>query len=388
MANAPAPNGLVKTRPSMSRPPTHLDHTFVKVATRVVAALCVVGAHRLHAQQPARGDSTGTVVGVVVVREGGVPLPYSVVAAPALSRERFTSDQGAFTLTDVPAGPLVIRVRHIGYSPVEVTLTVHAGAVDSVRVSLTHIVVRLSTIQVRGEVECKNPGIPSVAADSAFALVFDQLRQNADQYRLLTEAYPFRYSAERTQSHTLVNGEARLDAVDTILLDSRVTWHYKPGVVLSTGAGVPGYKPIFLNIPTLVHFADQAFIENHCFTNGGAEAVDGTDLLRVDFTAASRIREPDVNGSMYLDPTTFQIRRSVIRLSRIPKGMTGLRETEATTWFTDALSSISMIAGISSVNRMETGRARPTATAATNEDQRLIRVEFLKTMPGQDVKRP
>jgi hypothetical protein len=340
------------------------------------------------AQQPVHVDSTGTIVGVVVVRDGGVPLPYSLVAVPSLNRERFTNDQGAFTISEVPAGPLKVSVRHIGYSPVELTVNVHAGGVDSIRVPLTHIVVRLSAMQIRGNAECKNPGIPSAAADSEFAVVFEQLRQNADQYRVLTQTYPFQYAARRTTSHVLMNGESRIDGVDTVVVDSRASWRYKPGEVLSFGPGPPGYRPLFLQIPTLVHFADQTFIDNHCFANAGSETVDGADLLRIDFTAASRIRDPDVDGSMYLDPNTFQIRRSVIRLSHIPRGVPGLQETEATTWFTDALSSISMIAAISSVNRMNTARARPTATAAAYEEQRLIRIEFLKGMPGADVRKP
>jgi hypothetical protein len=352
-----------------------------------VAAVFLVAICGAQAQTPARTDSTGTVAGVVVVRGGGVPLPYSVVAVPSLSRERFTNAQGAFVLTDLPAGPLLIRVRHIGYSPVELSVNVHAGGLDSIQIGLAHIVVRLSAMEVHANAECKNPGMPSAAADSTFSLVFDQLRQNAEQYRLLTETYPFRYLAERTFSHAQANGVLRVDGTDTVVVDSRAAWHYQPGVVLSTGDGIPGYRPVMLNIPTLVHFADKSFLDNHCFMNGGSESVDGAELLRIDFTAAARIKDPDVNGSMYLDPATFQIRRSVIRLSRIPRAMPNLRETEATTWFTDALSSISMIAGISSVNRVNPTRG-PTATTSMFEEQRLIRVEFLRTMPGEDVKKP
>lgn len=359
----------------------------MQFAIRVAAAF-VVAFHDAYAQVPAPSDSSGTVTGVVVVRDGGVPLPYSVVAVPSLSRERFTDEHGAFTLTGLPAGPLLVRVRHIGYSPVELTVNVRAGGLDSIRFTLAHIVVKLSTMEVRAYAECKQPGIPTAATDSAFALVFDQLRQNADQYRLLTETYPFLYSAERTLSHTQVNGDVRLEKVDTVVVDSRATWRYKPGVVLSQGDGLPGFRPLFLNIPTLVHFADRTFLDNHCFMYGGAESVDGRELLRIDFTAAARIKDPDVNGSMYLDPATFQIRRSVIRLSRIPKGVPNLRETEATTWFSDALASISMIAGISSVNRVNANRGRPTATVALNEDQLLIRVQFINARPGEDVKKP
>src|SRR5439155_23270417 len=110
-------------------------------------------------------------------------------------------------------------------------------------------------------------------------------------------------------------------------------------------------------------------------------------LLRVDFTAASRIKEPDVNGSMYLDPVTFQIRRSVLRLTKIPSGLAGLAETEAVTTFGEVLPSVPVIADIASVNRFQKNSNRPLADASANERQRLIRVQFVNGMPGDDVKR-
>ena len=150
--------------------------------------------------------------------------------------------------------------------------------------------------------------------------VFDQLRLNADQYRLLTDHYPFRTLTERRLAHTLVNGDLRIDSIDTLVIDSRLRWTYRPGDVL-TRSGQTRYNSgtLMLNIPTIAQFADQPFLDNHCFYNGGTETVDGVELLRVDFVAAARINTPDVSGSMYLDPKTFQIRRSVLRLSRIPR---------------------------------------------------------------------
>jgi hypothetical protein len=356
---------------------------------RLTAALALLAAP-LWSQTPAHPDFTGSVVGIVVMREGDFPLPYSVVSALELGRERFSNDRGVFTLTDLPVGPVRLRIRHLGYTPAELTVNVRAGSVDTVRVTLTHIAVRLSTFQVRAYPECKNPGVPAPSADSAFATVFDQLRQNAEQYRLLAETYPFNYGMTRTLSHTLVNGASRADGVDTLFIASRAQWTYKPGSVLSRPSQPRAASGgmLVLNIPTIVHFADRTFLDNHCFHNGGLETVGNTELLRVDFVAASRIRDPDVNGSIYLDPSTFQVKRSVLRLSRIPRAINGLLETEATTDFAEAFPSIPVIVGISSVNRLDANPKRPFATATTNEEQRLIRVEFTKGIPGEDAKKP
>jgi hypothetical protein len=353
----------------------------------LIAFVCIA---KPAAAQPgtARADSTGTIVGVVTMKDGGLPLAYSVASVPALSRERFSNDQGVFTLTDLPAGLLQLRVRHLGYSPAERSVAVHAGRVDTVRVQLAHIAVRLSTVQVRAYPECKDPGAPKPSADSAFATVFDQLHQNADQYRLLTRTYPYLYEVERTLSTTMVSGEIKVDGIDTTAFESASAWTYKPGTVITRSGSRFFGGTLMMNIPTLVHFADRVFIENHCFYSGGLETVDGVDMLRIDFVAASKISDPDVNGSMYLDPSNFQIRRSVVRLSRIPNGVSGLRETEAVTYFGEVLSSIPIIAGISSVNRFEVNTRRPTSAAAANEQQRLIRVQFLKGMPGDELKKP
>ena len=343
-------------------------------------------AARTTLAQASRVDSTGTIVGIVTTKEGSVPLAYSVVSAPGLSRERFSNAEGVFTLPELPAGPLQLRVRHLGYSPLDLSIVVRAGHADTIRVSLTHIAVRLTTMQVRGYPECKEPGVPKAASDSTFATVFDQLRQNAEQYRLLTDTYPFNYAVERTFTRVLANGDMRNDGIDTLIISSN-RWTYKPGAVV-TRTGRSRTSSLMMNIPTLVNFADRAFLENHCFYNGGLETVDGAELLRVDFVAAARIKDPDVDGSMYLDPASFQIRRSVLRLSKIPSGISGLAETEAVTLFGELLPSIPVIADISSVNRFQTIGNRPLSEASANERQRLIRVEFLKGMPGDAPKKP
>jgi hypothetical protein len=358
------------------------DFTFrraVGVAALIVSAIA-----------PARAqiapDTTGTIVGIVTTKEGNVPLSYSVVSAASLGRERFSNVEGVFALTGLPAGNLQLRVRHLGYSPAELGVTVRVGQTDTVRVSLAHIAVRLTAVDVHAYPECKNPGPPKASADSAFATVFDQLKQNAEQYRLLTDTYPFIYATERTLSNTLVNGEEHTERVHTMVINS-TRWEYKPGsIVVRPPPRRVG--SVTMNIPTLVNFAEKSFLENHCFYNGGLEAVDGVELLRVDFNAASKIKDPDVDGSMYLDPVNFQIRRSVLHLSKIPSGLRGLTETEAVTLFGELFPSVPVIANIKSVNRFDVNKAKPTSEAAANERQRLISVHFTKGKPGEEIKRP
>lgn len=303
---------------------------------------CVIGtaasASGQIPQTPPQPDSTGSVTGVVIARDGGVPLAYGVVSIAALGREQFTNDRGAFLLDHLPPGRYRLRVRHLGYTPAEIDVAVRPGATDTVRVQLTHIAVRLNAVQVRAYPECKNPEPPRRSADSAFSTVFDQLRQNAEQYRLLINEYPFLYGVQRTLSVTFGRGNVRPESVDTINSRSQDDWRYTPGsVVTRERRRLRPDGPPMMRIPTLSHFADSVFLTNHRFHNGGAEEVDGVELLRIDFVAASRIRDPDVDGSMYLDPATFQIRRAFLHLSKTPSDVPDLLETEATTWFSELL---------------------------------------------------
>jgi hypothetical protein len=350
-----------------------------------------LGASAASAQaQSPKPDSTGTIVGIVTMRDGGLPLAYTVVSAPILARERFSNEQGVFVLTELPSGQLQLRVRHLGYTPVDLSVTVQPGKIDTLHVQLVHIAVRLSTVEVHAYPECKNPGVPTAASDSAFATVFDQLKQNAEQFRLLTGEYPFVYSVERMLSTASVNGAVHLETVDTTTFESVDGWKYRPGTIIQRSGGprLFGSSTAIMHVPTLVHFADPVFLDNHCFYNGGVEVVDGTELLRIDFVAAARIGDADVNGSMYLDPVSFQIRRSVLRLSRIPRGFRGLTGMEAVTYFGELFPSVSVIAGISSVSRLQPSSRRPDALAESNEQQRLLRVHFLKGMPGDERKKP
>jgi hypothetical protein len=253
--------------------------------------------------------------------------------------------------------------------------------VDSIRVELTRVAVTLAAVQVRAEAVCRMPGLRAVK-DSALATVLTQLRMNGEQYRLLAESYPFVYVHERMMASKLKSGEMRTDAVDTIMLESKQTWRYRPGRILSR----IGRGGLFFHIPTLPDFADSLFLNNHCFTHGGIENVGGRDLIRIDIVASARIKDPDVNGSIYLDPRTFQIRQSILRLSRNPKvrGLTGL---EVTTVFQEALESIPVISQVQGVQTYD-GKDRRRSYIEAYEYHNLIAFTFVRARPGEDPTKP
>ncbi len=345
-----------------------------------------IAASAVGAQVAAR-DSTGSIAGTVVARESGAPLPYSVVSLATLGRERFTNERGAFTLAAIPAGRVRLLVRHIGYSPISLTVEVRAGVTDTVRVVLSRIAVQLNQVTIQGLGRCTSPGPPTATTDPAFAAIFEELRENADRYRLLAESYPFAYAMERRSTVHYVGGETITTSIDTMRIGTGVRSHYVPGTIVTVGSG-PFNRQVLFNIPTLLQFADRSFLDNHCFGNAGADIVDGHAVVRIDFNASARIKPPDVSGSMYLDRETFQIRRSTLRLTRVPDEAPQIAAVEVVTDFREIVPSISVPSTIQSVHVLHTDRTRPVLPDTAYETQRMVGLTFLKTRPGEEPRIP
>jgi hypothetical protein len=325
-------------------------------------------------------DSTGSLVVIVSASDNNAPLAYSSVGIASRGVERLTNDRGVAVLSRLIGGSVDLTVRHLGFSPAHAQTTIRVHETDTVRVALIKLAVQLGAVQVRAARTCTNPGPPSAATDPAFAALFDQLEENAAQYRLLSEQYPFTYEMERKSSIRYVGGDELVQRLDTIHLNTGLHWRYAPGAVVEQ-TDDPRNRQVVFNIPALVHFADSTFLRNHCFFAGGREMVNGTPAIRIDFLAASRIKAPDVNGSMYLDPVTYQIRRSVLRLTRIPDETPQIESVTVVTEFKEIVPSISIASSISSVHRLFADSTRAMLPLAAYETQRLLRVIFLKDRP-------
>ncbi len=353
------------------------------LATSLWVAASAAGA------QVAARDSTGSIAGTVVAKGTGAALPYSVVSVPtpAGARERFTNERGAFVLAGIPAGRVRLLVRHIGYSPTSLTVEVRAGVTDTVRVELTRIAVELNRVTIEGLGRCTSPGPPTATADPSFAAIFEQLRENADRYRLLAESYPFAYAMERRSTIHYVGGDAVTTSIDTTRIGTGVRWRYAPGTIVTVGSE-PFNRQVLFNLPTLLQFAERGFLDTHCFGNAGADVVDGHAVVRIDFSASSRIKSPDVSGSMYLDRETFEIRRTTLRLTRIPDEVPQIAAVEVVTDFKEIMPSISVPSTIQSVHVLHTDRTRPVLPDTAYEIQRMVALTFLKARPGEEPKLP
>jgi hypothetical protein len=306
LANGPALSAAV--------PPPAGD-VAVSASARATAALAV--------PHPMRTDSSGTLAGALVGKDDGQPIPYGTVLIVETGQERFTSASGTFRLTGLIPGTYTVRARQIGYAPSDTTVQIApAPAVTTVSIQLAHLPVILSAVRVQGHQsdKCVAAGIPDSAVDPALAGLFTQVRENVDRYRLLMREYPFRYSRENQHFTRYdpdgVRREVR-DAVDTDVIDSRRTHPYRIGGILYPDTEA-GHRVLKMSLPTFGELGDSAFLAAHCFRYGGDTPAGrpGEDLVRVDFVPLSRIKQPDVSGSIYLDAQRLTVRRAVFKMTK------------------------------------------------------------------------
>ncbi len=329
----------------------------------------------------ARQGAATSIRGVVRDAASGRPLPFSVVAIAGQALQRFSDDSGRFYLAAIRPGSLTLTVRHLGFSPRQLRLNLSDGTDTSIVVSLTPLAIQLAGMSIRAWSACDTRAL-AAPADEAFRVVVDQLRQNAEQYRLLTITYPFAAYMERTQLAEEHDGSLETRHRDTVVFRSDRLWAYRPGQVISQSTDVRSPSDYVMHIPTLDVISDSAFLTTHCFSNEGMDSVGGRALLRIDFRAATSIPAPDVDGSIYLDTASFQIRRTVVRLSRRPRELPFIDSAIVTTDFAEIYPSLSVIARIASRNRLFYPR-NPTAPRASIETQTLVSLAWLQSRPGQ-----
>jgi len=334
----------------------------------------------------AQDVARSTLHGAVVAAGTGARIPFSVVVLEPGFPRQFTDEDGGFIFASVAPGPYRLLVRQLGYAPFDSTIAL-GPETPPLRIELHRLALRLDAITVAASVTCINPGPPDSAASPALAAVFGQLRQNAERSRLLLDAYPFRYTYVRELTDIVRNGDDRT-MTDTVVLRSDARWPYAPGRVVTEDEDSRRHRGRTVHVPILADFADDAFQRTHCFRYAGREPFEGHDMLRIDFSAAERLREPDVNGSAWLDPDTYQIHATTVTLTHLSRAAQGVTGWQATTVFRAIRPNLLVTDRVSVVTSGLSFRG-PRAIVGRTEQKRLIAVAFLRALPAApDSARP
>jgi hypothetical protein len=121
-----------------------------RLLVRFALSLCftLLAAGELLAQ------GTGRIVGRVVEGQQGAPVAGATVELVEAGRTTVTALDGRYTLEDVPAGPVSVRVRMIGFGPKVVTgIQVPEGGTAAQDIALAAEVVQLAEISVSAAAE-------------------------------------------------------------------------------------------------------------------------------------------------------------------------------------------------------------------------------------------
>lgn len=294
---------------------------------------------------PGSAGSQGTAVvyGIVRTAESGMAMPYSIVAIPSLSREQFTSDQGGFTLRELPAGRLTLRFRHIGFAPRDTAVELRAGDTLRFDVALTRLAIRLDAMHVTAACTTNQ----DAAANGALADLFEQVRQNAEQYRLLVRSHPFTRRMSVAEIIRTDDGKFTLGSLEALILDSDVERGYKPGNVFRRSPG--RNRDLVVALPELPDFADSLFIAKHCFAYGGDTTVDSVKLIRVAFSPVTDLKDPDLSGVILLRADGYAIWGVDQVTTGVPKNIASeISAIRAVTRFQDILPGIAVISTVES----------------------------------------
>lgn len=90
---------------------------------------------------------TGRLTGTVTDSASGLPIisaTVSVVSAPNLAA--ITGPEGRYSISNVPAGPVQLRVQRLGFSPRVLSVVVQAGETQTVNAALLVVATQLSAV--------------------------------------------------------------------------------------------------------------------------------------------------------------------------------------------------------------------------------------------------
>ena len=297
-------------------------HRFFLPSFSVAIVLAGLSPGSPAAPKPTAGQPS-TVTITVIDAGARYPLANADVIDRENGQHRFSDEHGQVTLAWPSGGVLRVRVREVGYQPVERTL--HAAAAsDQATFALSKIAYVIPPVTSTSH--C------ATTADSASvalsAAVLDQLEQVAERYNEFRRLYPFEMRIERRTAPVPRSGKIPryYRSVETYRSQDEGT-DYRPGdIVQYTG------RDFLLPILVLPNLADSVFWDHHCFIARGVEPYLDTRVVRLDFSPSSDVSGPDWEGAAFIDSASSFLRRIDFHLAH-PPSRSGPRRLEGYTTF-------------------------------------------------------
>ena len=111
--------------------------------------------------QSASAQATGIIEGKVTEQGSGRPMSGAQVFIAGTAIGGVTNDEGTYRIANAPARQVEVRVRLIGYSPINRSVVVTAGQTTTLNVEVTVSALQLEQVVVTGtggQVEVKKLG--------------------------------------------------------------------------------------------------------------------------------------------------------------------------------------------------------------------------------------
>lgn len=279
----------------------------------VVIALAALTAMSPSARaQTVRGQLTDSI--------SHSPLPgafLTLVDAQGVERARaITNSTGEFTLTAPAAGSYRIRSKRIGFKPyLSRPLTLNTGETVSFSAAVDPIPVALDQVVVAGDRQCDVEAGASVAAlweevKEALAAVAWTSRTPGYWYRVTQfqrEILQGRAAGPDSTWHNEGFYEVPFKSVDAEQLE-------REGFVFVDGEGWSYREPdadVLLSAP---------FLRTHCFESKVGKG-ETAGLVGLGFSPARGRKLADINGTLWIDRRTGELRHLEFKYVRLPQNL-------------------------------------------------------------------
>ncbi len=268
----------------------------------------------------ATASSVGTQqVRGVVSDASGAPLPGVLMqlldSASRVVAQGLSGDRGAYRLRAPVQGAYVVRSLRIGFRPTaSETLTLGTERELTHDVALASIALHLDTVRVSGRASCR------IARDSALQSfrVLEQARSAIIAAGLLEQAA--RWEITRVLFEQTANlASARPPLRRTEWRSGAVTEPWK--TVPSDSLHANGYigrdaDSIVYRAPGLDALSSEDFLGDHCFRL--AASANPAEIGIAFEPSPARRKLPELNGTLWLDRSTAQLRRLTFRYVNAP----------------------------------------------------------------------